>query len=229
MRFSSQPYVLTFEDARRLRDVLLRRYNGAVSVRDLTRSYGIDPCIIEAAAAVGIIHIETRRPQTGRPSRIAVISGDGVNKSITAKLPPRADIPKPLSFREEDFLRAYLCKRGRLWFGGRGAGSAAHAYRAAYGKHRTITPGSTRSAGARLARQPWMRAAFLLDRRMTGHGGRLHWPADLRSAGRQWLTLIRSINRTFDDWPADVCRAIQSAKTHPEALAALSRTMTLWG
>ena len=78
MRLSLLPYVLTFEDARRLRDVLLRRFDGAISVRDLTRSYGICPRIIEAAAAVGIIHIETRRPQTGRPSRIAVISGDGV-------------------------------------------------------------------------------------------------------------------------------------------------------
>ena len=129
------------------------------------------------------------------------------------------DLPKPLSFREEDFLRHYYCRRGISRFGG---GSAAEAYRKVYGRHRAITRGSARSAGARLARQPWIRAAFCLDRRLMGHGGRLHWHRDLRSHAREWLELIRTVDK-FGDWPDDVAQIIRHANTHTEAIAGLKR------
>lgn len=45
-------------------------------------------------------------------------------------------------------------------------------------------------AGARLARRPWVRAAWYLDRRLQGTGGRLHWPDDMRSAWHTWIQLI---------------------------------------
>ena len=71
-------------------------------------------------------------------------------------------------------------------------------------------------------RRPWMRAAFLLDRRLMAHGGRLHYPTDMRSAGLQWLNLIRRLDRAFMDWPADVRQVIRHAQSYEEALNGLA-------
>jgi hypothetical protein len=220
VRIWRSPYVLTHEDAVRLCAVLKRWYDGRRTLRELERRHRVWPRVVKAAAAAGIVRIEKHKPHTGRPSYIAVLEPDSVNKCKAAKLPYRFERLLSLSIREESFLQHYLCRRGlRGFFPG---GSAADAYRKVYGRHRPLTLGSIRSAGARLARQPWMKAAFFLDRRMSHHGGRLHWPADLRSAARQWLQLVRMVNR-YGDWPADVCRVIQQARTYPDAVDGLRR------
>ena len=214
MRLSFQPYTLTQEDTRRLVAVL-GRHGGSRTVRDLSRRHRFwSLAVLEAAAAAGFIRIEKRQPRTGRPSHVAVLEPVAVNKTPSAKLPRRRDVPSGLTFQEEDFLMRYSCRRGCSFFGGgRNAGSAADAYRKTYGRHHIITDASARSAGARLMRQPWMKAAFLLDRRLMHHGGRLHYPADMHSAGWQWLQLIRALDREFADWSADVGHIIRHAHT----------------
>jgi hypothetical protein len=219
VRLSFLPYKLTREDAARLCAVLARQFDGTRTLRDLERRHRIWPHIAKAAAEAGFVRIEKRQPRTGRPSYVAVLEPDGVNKSQAAKLPSRHELPKPLSFREETFLQYYACRRGISRFGG---GSAADAYWRVYGCHRTITRASARSAGARLMRRPWMKAAFYLDRRMTANGGRLHWPRDLYSAAWQWLNLVRAFNQ-FGDWPADICFIVRHANTYPEAVEGLRR------
>ena len=223
MRFSFLPYVLNYEDARRLCATLLRRYDGTLALRELNRRHRFPAHVTDAAAAAGIIRIEKRQPYTGRPSRVAVLEPDAVNKCVTAKLPHRCERPLPLNFREESFLCEYIRRWGTKHLGGgRGSGSAAHAYRKAYGKHRAITAASARSAGARLARRPWMKAAFYLDRKGMLYGQR-QLPADLRSSAREWLELVRAVNASFADWPADVRAVLRSVKTYPEAIKALAQ------
>ena len=219
MRLSFLPYKLTREDAARLCEILARRHDRARTLRDLERRHRVWPSVVKAAAEAGFVRIEKRQPRTGRPSHVAVLEPDGVNKAYAAKLPSRHDLLKPLTFREEDFFKYYACRRGISRFGG---GSAADAYMRVYSRHRTITRASARSAGARLMRRPWMRAAFYLDRRMMAHGGRLHWPRDLYSAAWQWLNLVRTFNK-LGDWPADICFVIRHAKTYPEAVEGLRR------
>lgn len=222
MRLSYCPYALTWEDAGRLIAVLTRR-GDSLTVRDLERRHRIWTRVIDAAAAIRIVRIEKRQPHTGRPSLVVVLESHSVNKTRAAKLPFRQDNLRGLSIREESFLAEYWCPRGTPFFGPRGHGSAADAYRKAYGRHRAITPASARSAGARLMRRPWMRAAFYLDRRLMQHGGRLHYPADMHSAGGKWLQLIRNLDRAFIDWPADVGRVIRHASTYPEARDGLAK------
>ena len=213
------PYPLTAEVAARLVAVLTR-HGGSCTLRDLHRRHRFwDSGILEQTAAAGIIRIEKRQPLTGRPSLVAVLNSAGVNNSPSAKLPRRRDVPRGLSCREQLFLAHYWCKRGTGFFGGgRNAGCAADAYRKVYGKFRRLTAASARSAGARLMRRPWMRAAFLLDRRLMNHGGRLHWPVDLHSKGREWLQLLRSLDRQYLDWPADIGQIIRLAQTYEGAL-----------
>ncbi len=75
---------------------VLNKNAGALPVRTLTRSYHVWLWEIEQAAALGWIQIETKKPHTGRPSRIAKI----VSKPEGAKLPPfRWQIDKPIRIR----------------------------------------------------------------------------------------------------------------------------------
>ena len=223
MRFSFLPYVLNYEDARRLCAALLRRYDGTLTLRELNRRHHFPAHVTDAAAAAGIIRIEKRKPHTGRPSRVAVLEPDSVNKTQAAKLPYRRERPLPLNFREESFLCEYIRRWGTKHLGGgRGCGSAAYAYRKAYGKHRAITAASARSAGARLARRPWMKAAFYLDRKGMLYGQH-PLPADLRSSARHWLQLAKDLNASFNDWPEDVRAVLRNAKTYPEAIKALAQ------
>jgi hypothetical protein len=66
-----------------------------------------------------------------------------------------------------------------------------------------------------------MQAAFLLDRRLMRHGGRLLWPDDMRSAGELWLQLIRFLDRLHGDWPARTGLIMRTARTYAEASAAI--------
>jgi hypothetical protein len=79
---------------------VLHQNAGALTVRDFARSYHVYEWEIEQAAALGWIQIETKKPRTGRPSRIAKI----VSKPEGAKLPPyRWQIEKPIRIRHWNF------------------------------------------------------------------------------------------------------------------------------
>lgn len=69
-------------------------------MREFARSFSIATWEIEQAAGLGFIDIETHKPHTGRPSRIA----KPVSKPEAAKLPPfRWQIEKPISIRHQLF------------------------------------------------------------------------------------------------------------------------------
>jgi hypothetical protein len=79
---------------------VLNQNGGEVSARTLTRSYHVWSWEVEEAAALGWIQIETKKPHTGRPSRIAKI----VSKPEGAKPPPyRWQIEKPIRIRHWNF------------------------------------------------------------------------------------------------------------------------------
>jgi hypothetical protein len=84
----------------------LNKNAGALPVRTLARSYHVWEWEIEQAAALRWIQIETRKPRTGRPSRIAKI----VSKPEGAKLPPyRWQIEKPIRFQHKLFAMQSTC------------------------------------------------------------------------------------------------------------------------
>ncbi len=79
---------------------ILSRHAGVLTVREFARTYSVWEWELEQAAALGWITIETHKPRTGRPSRIAKI----VSKSLAAKLPPyRCQIDKVISVRHWHF------------------------------------------------------------------------------------------------------------------------------
>jgi len=237
-------YTLTREDADRLAAVLTR-HGGERTLRDLERRHRFWPHMVEAAAVAGVVCIEIRRPATGRPSRVAVLHAEMVNKTPSAKLPlfpekhgrnlvadrlpalpHRSDLPMPLTIREKLFLMNYWCRNGigSGFFGPRGLHSAADAYRSVYGQGGRLKWVSAKSAGARLARRPWIRAAWFLDHRLQGTGGRLHWPDDMRSACHPWIQLIVEMDAAFDrSWPYDVAHVIRHAHTVWEAKDRLAK------
>ena len=79
---------------------VLNQNAGDLTVRDFARSFSVWSREIEQAAALGWIQIETRKPPTGRPSRILKI----VSKPDAAKLPPyRWQLEKPIRIRHWNF------------------------------------------------------------------------------------------------------------------------------
>jgi hypothetical protein len=79
---------------------ILERNAGALTVREFARTFSVWEWKIEQAAALGWLKIATRKPRTGRPSRIATI----VSEPKAAKLPPyRWQIEKPISIRHWNF------------------------------------------------------------------------------------------------------------------------------
>ena len=90
---------------------ILNRVGGSLPLRNFSRTFSVWEWEIEQAAALGWIQIETRKPPTGRPSRIATI----VSKPLAAKLPPyRWQIDKPICFQHKLFAMHSTCavKRG---------------------------------------------------------------------------------------------------------------------
>ena len=72
------------------------RNAGNLALRDFLRSFGTWEWEIEAASALGWVEIITRKPRTGRPSRVV----SKVSNSQPAKLPPyRSEMEKPISIR----------------------------------------------------------------------------------------------------------------------------------
>jgi len=109
-----RPLTLCRERLERIQRILSRSA-GALTVRDFARSFSVWPWELEQAAAIGWIKIETRKPRTGRPSRIV----QQVSKTQAAKLPPyRSQIEKPISFRHQLFAIHFTCaaKRGSRKF-----------------------------------------------------------------------------------------------------------------
>ena len=216
------PYPLTSDETARLVAVLTR-HGGTRTVRDLYRRHRFwDASHLELAAAAGIIRIEKRKPATGRPSVVAVLNSDGVNNSPPAKLPRRADLPLGLSWKEQRFLARFAFRWGTSYFGeGKNGGCATNAYAVAFGLARKTSRASDRSSASRLLRRPWIEAGFLLDRRLMNFGGRIHWPADLRSAADEWIGLLLTLDRLWSQWPLDIASAIRRARTYPEAIGGL--------
>lgn len=139
---------------------VLNKNGGALTVRDFARSFGVWEWEIEQAAALGWIQIETRKPRTGRPSRVVRL----VSKPDTAKLPPyRWQIEKPISHRHFSFAVASLksFKRGRpsyaSAFGLGGWGCRTDAYQNVYKAARSRA--GARASVSRLIRHPDVRAA----------------------------------------------------------------------
>ena len=90
---------------------ILARLGGALTVREFGRTYGVSEWEVEQAAELGWIKIETHKPRTGRPSRIA----RAVSEKTAAKLPPyRWEIERPISIRHWYFAlhSAYSAIKG---------------------------------------------------------------------------------------------------------------------
>lgn len=85
---------------------ILERNAGALTVREFYRTFSVWEWEVEQAAELGWIKIETRKPRTGRPSRIARI----VSETPAAKLPPyRWQIEQPISFQHKLFAMHSTC------------------------------------------------------------------------------------------------------------------------
>ena len=79
---------------------VLNKSAGDLTVRDFARSFSVWEWELEQAAALGWIQIETRKPRTGRPSRIV----KRVSETHAAKLPPyRWQIQKRIRIRHWNF------------------------------------------------------------------------------------------------------------------------------
>ena len=93
------------ERLERIQDILSRDA-GALTVREFARSFSVWEWEIEQAATLGFIEIETHKPRTGRPSRIAKI----VSNNPSAKLPLwRWFIEKPINYRHQLFAMHSTC------------------------------------------------------------------------------------------------------------------------
>lgn len=134
---------------------VLSQNSGQLPARTLTRSYHVQPWEIQEAAALGWLEIVTRKPPTGRPSRIV----REVSKPEGAKLPPyRWQIERTITVRQHNFawlstMRAV--KGGSSWCGGMPCFTDAY--------QRTFPRAVKRRAAAasmsRLLRHPNVRAA----------------------------------------------------------------------
>ena len=100
-----RPLILCRERLNRILSILDRNA-GALTVREFARTFSVWEWEIEQAAALGWLKIETRKPRTGRPSRIATI----VSKPQAAKLPLyRWQIEKPIRFQHKLFAMHSTC------------------------------------------------------------------------------------------------------------------------
>jgi hypothetical protein len=85
---------------------VLKKNDGKLTVRDFARSFSVWEWEVEQAAALGWIEIETRKPHTGRPSRIAKI----VSK------PDAAKSRRAAAASMSRLLRHTEVKVARAWF-----------------------------------------------------------------------------------------------------------------
>ena len=131
---------------------VLNKNAGALTVRDFARSFSVWEWELEEAAALGWIQIETRKPRTGRPSRIV----RNVSNPDTAKLPPyRWEIEKHVSHRHWMFAlhSTASVEHGCRWIG---IPCRTDAYQKMYSKARKRRAAS--ASMSRLMRHPDVRA-----------------------------------------------------------------------
>ncbi len=150
-------HILFRERLDRIRRILARNA-GSLTVREFTRSFSVWKWEIEQAAALGWIQIKTRKPPTGRPSRIV----REVSKPEGAKLPPyRWQIEKPISFRHARFAMLSTCAmhRGSRWLASRGLGlpCTTDIYQHAY--PRALKRNAAAASASRLRRRNDVKAA----------------------------------------------------------------------
>lgn len=131
---------------------ILNKNAGALTVRDFVRSYHVYEWEIEQAAALGWIQIETRKPNTGRPSRIV----REVSRPEGAKLPPyRWQMEKPIKFNHARFAMLSTCAmhRGSRWLASRGFGlpCTTDVYQSAY--PRALKRNAAAASASRLRRR----------------------------------------------------------------------------
>lgn len=89
-----RPLILCRERLDRIARILKRR-GGAVTIRDLWRSYGIRDWEVQQAVELGWLKITIRKPRVGRPSQLVEFCG-----LINAKFPsPRRSLEKEISGR----------------------------------------------------------------------------------------------------------------------------------
>jgi len=137
---------------------ILNKNAGVLTVRTLARSYHVRLWEIEQAAALGWIQIETRKPPTGRPSRIV----REVSRPEGAKLPPyRWQIEKPIKFTHARFamLSTHAMHRGSRWLAARGFGlpCTTDVYQSAY--PRALGRKGAAASASRLRRRNDVKAA----------------------------------------------------------------------
>lgn len=147
------PLPLCRERLDRIRRILTRN-SGTLTVREFARSFSVWEWEIEQAAALGWIQIETRKPRTGRPSRIV----REVSKPCTAKLPPyRWQIEKPISIRHARFAMLSTCGMHRGSRLGPGLPCTTDIYQHAY--PRALKRNAAAASASRLRRRNDVKAA----------------------------------------------------------------------
>jgi hypothetical protein len=137
---------------------ILARNAGALTVRTLSRSYHVQPWEIEQAAALGWLEIITRKPHTGRPSRIV----REVSKPEGAKLPPfRWQMEKGINYRHSSFglYSTHAVKHGSRWLASHGLSlpCITDVYQQAYPRARSRKAAA--ASASRLMRRSDVRAA----------------------------------------------------------------------
>lgn len=177
--------VLCRERLERIQDIL-ERVGGMLSVRDFFRSFGIHEWEVTQAAELGWVKIETHKPHTGRPSRIART----VSKCSPAKLPlPRRLIGKCVSIRHANFAMYSVClcvKGGAAFIGMRPLTDAYLRAFPAARKRRAAT-----ASMSRLMRHPdvkaaraWLHAKVRLE---------LHWSAPMPESAKEIWQRLREL------------------------------------
>lgn len=133
---------------------ILSRNAGALTVREFARSFSVWKWEVEQAAALGWIKIETHKPRTGRPSRVA----KEVSKPEAAKLPPyRWQIEKPISIRHARFAMLSTCGMHRGSRLGPGLPCTTDVYQSAY--PRALGRKGAAASASRLRRRNDVKAA----------------------------------------------------------------------
>ncbi|MBL9178637.1 MAG: hypothetical protein JNM65_11270 [Verrucomicrobiaceae bacterium] len=180
-----RPLILCRERLERIQRIL-ERVGGSLTVREFSRTYSVREWEVEQAAALGWVKIETHKPRTGRPSRIART----VSECPAAKLPPwRCQIEKPISIRHANFAFHSVCycvKGGSAWVG---MLPLTVAYRRAFPaarKRRAAT-----ASMSRLMRHPdvkaaraWLHAKVRLE---------LHWSAPMPESAKEIWQRLREL------------------------------------
>lgn len=96
-----RPHLLCRERLNRIQQILDRAGAQGVTLREFVRTYSFRKWELEHAAEQGWIEIATRRPRTGRPSRVV---NAGISKPQPQNYPPwRAEIPRGISARHWQF------------------------------------------------------------------------------------------------------------------------------